>query len=323
MSDWLWELKDVSLVGTHQPRLDGVSIQIPPGITAVLGYSGAGKTSLLNILAGMEAGQTGQISGPRAGRGAVPLFWVPQDGGLWPHLTCVDHLRAVLPPPATVAEANLPWPTDSAAAVDKILAGFDLLERAEAVPAELSQGEQARLSLARCLAACPAVLLMDEPLAHVDPVRRLKYWHMIRDYLKTTAAALVFSTHQPETAIREAAHVVCLEEGRVIYAGDLPTLYRSPPSETAGAFLGPLNWFDSAAAHVWLQRSEAAVLRPEELSLVADRDGPFEVLSFRFSGSYSETELRSVKASPPTSRVLVHRSSDALFQSGQRVRLQW
>jgi len=92
MNQALWELQRVSL-GT---RLRDVTLTIEPGVTAVLGQSGAGKTSLLNLLVGFEPVDDGQIAtGFTRGEHALPLFWAPQDGGLWPHLTARQHLEAV------------------------------------------------------------------------------------------------------------------------------------------------------------------------------------------------------------------------------------
>lgn len=331
MSEFLWKLKNVELPGHHRPRLSDVTLDIETGSTAILGYSGAGKTSLLNILAGMEHGYRGQVlqqSDP--GRSAsVPLFWVPQDFGLWPGMSAAEHVQAVLHGDADpglqtwLSEQNV---APAGSAVDKILQLFDLSDRQQATVDQLSRGEQARLSVARSLAARPAVLLMDEPLAHVDPVRRPKYWRIIQTFLRTTETSLVFSTHQPETALKESQQVLCLNQGRVIYMGATNRLYHSPPTAEAGSFLGPLNWFESDQAVVWLGCEQETVLRPEKLRLTEDPDGPFEVLSFQFGGSYSETELRPISDAATTtaaSRQIVHQSGPAPLQVGQRVQLQW
>src|SRR5436190_3191501 len=148
----LWTLDRVSL---GPRRLHEVSVAISPGVTAVLGWSGAGKTSLLNLLVGFEKPERGIIAGPRS------VFWVPQNGGLWPHCTAREHLRIV---------------KKSDEGVDEMLEAFDLTERSDARPSELSDGEQARLSVARALMATVDVLVMDEPLVHVDPARVANYW---------------------------------------------------------------------------------------------------------------------------------------------------
>src|SRR5260221_305590 len=81
------------------------------------------------------------------------------------------------------------------------------------------------------VAAKAEVLVMDEPLVHVDPARVGKYWRAIREHLAKTGASLVFSTHTPETAVGEAQHALCLRAGRVLHCGPVATLYREPPDE--------------------------------------------------------------------------------------------
>ena len=113
MPSALWKLDNVSLVGSGVPRLDGLSLEIHPGVTAILGPSGAGKTSLLNLLVGYErpdegtvfhAGNLPQVANLREVH-SLPVYWVPQGGGLWPHLTAEEHLRLVLSPRAGRAGA--------------------------------------------------------------------------------------------------------------------------------------------------------------------------------------------------------------------------
>ena len=84
MSNPLWKLEGVNL----GRRLSELTLTIESGVTAVLGHSGAGKTSLLNLLVGFEKADNGALASEfdRASH-RIPLFWVPPDGGLWPHLT--------------------------------------------------------------------------------------------------------------------------------------------------------------------------------------------------------------------------------------------
>ena len=88
MNNVLWKLDRVILNGTPEPRLEDLSLEISRGITAVVGHSGAGKTSLLNLLVGFEQPDRGSVlSELPAESGRLPLFWVPQNDGLWPHLS--------------------------------------------------------------------------------------------------------------------------------------------------------------------------------------------------------------------------------------------
>src|SRR4051812_19166831 len=114
----LWTLSHVCL---GPSRLDGISLSIEKGVTAVLGWSGAGKSSLLNVLVGFEKPDRGIFDGPKS------VYWSPQNHGLWPHCATREHLELV-----RCAEPR----------VNELLTAFDLADRAEAQPHELSEGER-------------------------------------------------------------------------------------------------------------------------------------------------------------------------------------
>ncbi|MDG1896658.1 MAG: ABC transporter ATP-binding protein [Fuerstiella sp.] len=327
MTDLLWELNQVVLAGDSCNRIDAVSLTIDAGVTAVIGYSGAGKSSLLNLLAGMESPSSGVISNAAEGAHAgpekgfpLPLYWVPQDGGLWPQLTVRRHLEVVF---AMNLRDSIGSDDECQEITDKLLGQFDLSHRQQAVPAALSKGEQSRLSVARALAANPAVLLMDEPLAHVDSVRRPQYWEVIREHLKRNGASLVFSTHEPEVVISEAGSVICLNEGRVMYTGLVTELYDVPPDPQAASFLGPANWFAAGELSTWLPeypiKNDDLCLRPESVEVTQDENGGFEILSFRFIGSYAETDLKHLSSSKE--KKIIHRPIGNVHHAGQRVSL--
>lgn len=280
MKETLWQLEGVGL----GRRLREVTLRIASGVTAVLGHSGAGKTSLLNLLAGFEQPETGKLLTQfTGGSQRIPLFWVPADGGLWPHLTVWEHLAAVSKESAGPETEITQW-----------LEYFDLTHRSGSRPATLSAGEQARLSVARALAADAAVLVMDEPLEHVDPSRVGKYWQIIRQHLMTNGASLIFATHSPRPVLAEAQRVICLQAGGVQYDGDVEALYwRAASPELAGC-LGEANWLEPAAARLWLQHEAAQprCFRPEQISVLLDSQSPFVVESARFQGAVAELAVR-------------------------------
>ena len=262
----LWNLEDVTLDGSGRPRLEGISVSIPASRVAILGASGSGKTSLLNLLVGYEAPTGGQVTReegrkfeirnskleqedmPVAGSGfefrasnfefhsdpqPLPFFWSPSDYGLWPHLTVREHLVAVSP-------AGAPG------RVEELLLGFGLEGVQAAYPASLSQGECSRLSVARALAAQPRCLVLDEPLEHVDAALRDQCWRVLREQVARHSASLVFSTHSAERVLSEADWCLCLDEGRLVWSGPVEELYSSPSNPEIAAFLGPCNWVGGA-----------------------------------------------------------------------------
>lgn len=289
MIDPLWRLDRVLLAGRARPRLDAVSLEIPAGSTAILGPSGAGKSSLLNLLVGFERPQGGRVDRTfDTPPGRLPLFWAPAGNGLWPHLSVEGHLRSVADGGVSGNEL-----------VESLLAGFDLKDKSDARPDQLSQGESARLAVARALAADPAVLVLDEPLVHVDSAGAWKYWDFIQQHRrKRGPVSLVFSSHSPDVVMRDAEHVVCLDEGRLVYSGTVQELYVSPPTPELAWSLGPVNWISEGESARWLADTAGTngkpwncAHRPERLA-IADSDASSLVIEgIRPSGTVDELEI--------------------------------
>lgn len=284
MTEKLWTLTDVGLGSPSRPRLENVSTTLESGCTVLVGPSGAGKTSLLNLLAGYEKPDTGSVLVEFARSSQpLPLFWVPHSLGLWPHLTVREHLEVVLPASSDMRVYQ----------ADDLLACFDLSDDAEVKPDSLSQGEKSRLAVARALAAHPQILVLDEPLVHVNPTYSGRYWKTFQEYLEQTSSHLVFSTHSPEIALRESTQILCLKGGQLVYAGKTEELYYSPPDEELASYLGVTNWFHAEEATRWLQQATTSPIhyRPEQLELVEAEEGPFEIARSYSVGSHLETDL--------------------------------
>ena len=227
----LWTLDSVQLDGDRRPRLDVEHLEIRTGCTAIVGASGAGKTSLLNLLVGFESPHHGRIETRLpTDTGRLPLFWIPPDGGLWPQATVDEHLQAVAPHGPQSSQDTL--------------AQFGLDHLQNTCPGQLSAGERSRLSVARGLAANASVLVADEPLVHVDPARLDRDWESLVSGTRQAGTSLVFATHLPSQALRHADRVVVLSDGQVIAEGHMAKLYTHPPSREVAESLGPANWFE-------------------------------------------------------------------------------
>ena len=282
MSDVLWKLTGVSVRGAGPARLADVTVELRRGVTAVLGHSGAGKTSLLNLLVGFESPDRGTVvCGPPPDGCSLPVYWVPQNAGLWPHLTVREHLTQV-----SAEEGD--------AGAMAMLASLDIAAKAGSRPDELSQGERSRVAVARALVSGAAALVMDEPFVSVDPARVDGYWSVVREHIARTGASLVFATHSPKAVLAEAERVVCLKEGRLLYAGEVEELYWRPATRDLAECLGECNWLSPDEARLWLGEEPAAArcYRPEQLAAVPAADSPVVVQSARFKGAVAEAELK-------------------------------
>jgi len=313
MSEILWNLENVCVAGPDRRRLDDVSIEITAGITAILGPSGSGKTTLLNLLVDFLKPSTGTVAArlPQE-NGRLPLFWVPQNDGLWPHLVVREHLRAVMAEDDTQDEQ-----------IQLLLDQFDLLDTMDQCPGQLSQGERARLSVVRSLVSGASVLVMDEPLVHVDPARRDDYSQIVQETCRATRTSLVFATHSPESVLADASSAVCLEDGRLLCHGPVDELYYRPPTEELARFMGPANWLPEAELEPWMSdrrnghAKPPTCLRPEQLAIDHCEDSPLVVESSRFAGTVAEVVVRHEPSSQK--RRFFHRPAGDALRCGDHV----
>ncbi len=191
--------------------------QLAARITALFGASGAGKTTVLDAVAGLRRPETGSIQvgsrvlfASQVGVNLPPhqrrIGYVPQDVALFPHMD-VRH---------NVLYGRREGQKLSVAVVLAMLEIEGLLDRAVA---QLSGGERQRVALARALMSSPELLLLDEPLAAVDVERRrriLPYLERVRDQL---AVPIMYVTHDVAEVRLLADHVIVLDQGRSIRSG--------------------------------------------------------------------------------------------------------
>ena len=284
----LWSLKHVSLMSASGIRLDEIDLEIPRGVTAIMGYSGAGKTSLLNLLIDYETPERGDIIRPQdvfQSKSDLDLFWVPHNLGLWPQYTVQEHLTLVYPGRESQQET-----------VEELLTALGLIQVRNQYPGQLSQGEASRLAVARALASKAKVLVMDEPLVHVDQTHWPFYWNTIREYCQKNNTSLVFSTHQPELVLREAEYVICLDQGKVIYSGNVSELYDAPHSYQAATYLGPVNDLTLVKTSSNLQQNsrDSNLVRAEQITLDKDRTefvgSPIDSIQWFDRGSHCDSQ---------------------------------
>lgn len=198
-----------------------VNLSVPGrGVTALFGHSGSGKTTLLRCIAGLERAPDGflAVHGEIWQDGTLwlpphkrPLGYVFQEVGLFPHLSVLDNVQYGMKRTPTAGPARLN-------PVVELLGIGHLLHRK---PDRLSGGERQRVGIARALAVNPRILLMDEPMAALDPGRKQE----ILPYLERVSGELdipiVYVSHSPDEVARLADHLVAMEDGKVLLNGPL------------------------------------------------------------------------------------------------------
>ncbi|MGW0158174.1 ABC transporter ATP-binding protein [Mycobacterium sp. NPDC003323] len=217
--------------------LDGVDLTLPAGsITAVVGASGCGKTTLLRLVAGFERpdGGTVDIAGRRVASAQTSLAphrrsvgYVAQDGALFPHLTVGANIAYGL------------GGRDRSTRVAELLETVSLEPSfAARRPHELSGGQQQRVALARAMARRPALMLLDEPFSALDTGLRAATRRAVTKVLTDAGVTTLLVTHDQGEALSVADQVAVMRDGRFTAVGTPQQVYRRPDDRFTAEFLG-------------------------------------------------------------------------------------
>jgi ABC-2 type transport system ATP-binding protein len=204
--------------------LRDVSFVLQSGeILAVIGPNGAGKTTLLSLLAGAGAPSEGEVIAPAGER----IGWVPQQTAVYSKLSVLENLRLF---------ARLERVADPDAAVAVMLEQTGLRDRAGEQLGRLSGGNRQRVNIAIGLLAEPAVALLDEPSASLDPRQRERLWQFISARAQA-GTSIVFTTHDIGEAERYAGRVLVLADGELLFSGSPADLRRHGSGDMESAFV--------------------------------------------------------------------------------------
>jgi len=217
--------------------LDDVTVSLPTGqLTALLGPSGGGKSTLLRIIAGLDSADSGSVSIEGVDATKLPpqkrnVGFVFQHYAVFKHMTVAKNVAFGLQirkrPKAEIAER-----------VDELLKLVHLQQFGHRLPSQLSGGQRQRMALARALAVEPKVLLLDEPFGALDAKVRKELRDWLRRLHDEVHVTTVFVTHDQEEAMEVADEIVVINEGRVEQIGTPDQLYDEPANEFVMGFLG-------------------------------------------------------------------------------------
>ena len=218
--------------------LDDVSLEVQTGsLTALLGPSGGGKSTLLRIIAGLDTPDTGTVriegddltDAPARSRGV---------GFCFQHYAPFRHL-SVWRNVAFGLEIRHRPKSEVKTRVDELLELVGLAHLAERYPSQLSGGQRQRMALARALAIEPKVLLLDEPFGALDAQVRTQLRRWLRDLHDTLHVTTVLVTHDQEEAMEVADRLAIVNHGRLEQVGTPADMYEHPANEFVLTFLGP------------------------------------------------------------------------------------
>ncbi|SEN79539.1 carbohydrate ABC transporter ATP-binding protein, CUT1 family [Loktanella fryxellensis] len=261
-------LNNVSKRFGPDTALDDVNMTVPDGsFVVLLGPTGAGKTTTLRMVSGLDAPDTGEVSiGGRTMAGLTPaqrdVAMVFQQYSLYPHLTVRENLEFPLKSPILrTPKAEIDRKVGEVAEVLQISHKLD--NKATA----LSGGEMQRVSIGRALVRNPSVYLMDEPLSSLDAKLRSDLRIELKNIQANLGATLLYVTHDQIEAMTMATHVGVLDKGRLVQFGTPREIYEDPVSIYAASRLGQPR-INVLPADVFAGAPQGAAfigLRPEQI----------------------------------------------------------
>lgn len=313
--------------------LSDIELKVTTGeVTCLLGASGCGKTTLLQLAAGLQPVQAGEIrinnmllAGPAQNPAPEdrPVGMVFQDGALFPHMTVAQNIAFGLQGKAGQEDVAAQW-----------LEHIGLTGMGGRYPHMLSGGQQQRVALARAMLPEPAILLMDEPFANIDVVLRRKLRDETRLLLKKRGATVILVTHDPQEAMEIGDKIAVMDAGKIVQFGSADGLYDAPETLSVGMLFGEARlvagekqssviatdfgqWPLSSLANDCPKGKQLRLLvRPDALTIVEDDKGQ-AIVDIRRVGSIRKYVIESETGARLSIDVPLSQS----YQIGERVSL--
>lgn len=293
-------LKNVQKSFDGLTAVQNVNLDIARGeFFSLLGPSGCGKTTTLRLLAGLEELSAGEIyldklcvasngfSIPPEKRGVGIVF---QDYALFPHLSVYANVAFGL---YGLSKADIKQ------RVAQMLTLVGLQGSAEKYPHELSGGQKQRVALARTLAPCPSVILLDEPFSNLDAELRDSLRHETKAILQANGSTVVLVTHDQEEALSLSDRVGVMNDGKIEQIGTPYDVYHQPQTRFVANFVGKADFFPAVIKGGLVVSGigtfpvddphEGAhdvdlMVRPDDVHLVPSEEGEGTIIAVKFLG---------------------------------------
>jgi ABC-type Fe3+/spermidine/putrescine transport system ATPase subunit len=294
-----------------QQAVNGISLSIPQGsFFSLLGPSGCGKTTTLRLIAGFEQPTEGEVllNGEIVNdrkpyeRNVSTVF---QSYALFPHLTARENIEFGLKRHGIV---------DIERRLREVVEFVSLAGKETRRPAQLSGGEKQRVALARSLVLQPDVLLLDEPLAALDPKLRKQMRVELKAMQRRAGITFLLVTHDQEEALSMSDQLAVMNEGRIEQVGSPEDVYLRPQSPFVAGFLGSVNWIGGIG------------IRPEATRVARAADGgtekrsPGKVTGSIFLGDCVQVLVRLASGEDVVAQVA---RNAAGFEPGDAVHICW
>ena len=299
------ELRNLVKYYPAHRAVEGISLEIPRGgFFSLLGPSGCGKTTTLRLIAGFEQPTSGEVllngllvNDRRPYQRNVSTVF--QNYALFPHLTVQSNIEFGLRQKGVAGRKPR---------VDAVLELVQLVGKHDRYPAQLSGGERQRVALARSLVLEPDVLLLDEPLAALDPKLRKQVRAELKQIQRRVGITFLFVTHDQEEAMSMSDQIAVMNEGRIEQVGTPEEVYLRPSTRFVAGFLGAVNWIDGVG------------LRPEALKISRSEPANATVVRSIFLGNCIQVVACLAGGEEITAEVPRDNCS---FQPGDTVQIYW
>jgi ABC-type sugar transport system ATPase subunit len=262
------ELESISKTYDRTVVLQNLSLSVHAGeLLVLLGASGSGKTTLVRLIAGLDSPSSGKISTfgkdqsrtPPHRRDVAMLF---QNGGAYDHLTVRENIALAASLHRTASNESIKaWP------LDQLIETLELKGVLHQKPQQLSGGQLQRLAFARAIASQRQILLLDEPLAHLNETLRQQIRELLLEVHRQTAMTMVYVTHDSNEAMQLATRIAAIDRGTIAQIDTPQQMYHAPNCIAVAQMLGqpPMEVFemcldgDSRTSHVGVRPNDWVV----------------------------------------------------------------
>ena len=311
------ELRHLSKDYAGHRAVNSVGLSIPAGtFFSLLGPSGCGKTTTLRLIGGFEEPTEGEVllrgeivNGRKPYERNVSTVF--QSYALFPHLSASENIAFGLRRRKTPGGQIL-------RRVEEALNLVSLNGKGSRRPADLSGGERQRVALARSLILEPDVLLLDEPLAALDPKLRQQMRHELKAIERRVGITFLLVTHDQEEALSLSDRVAIMNNGRIEQIGTPEEVYLRPQTRFVASFLGEMNWIDGVGVRPEVTHVDSG----QEVDGLPEgiRSVSAVVTGTVFLGD--RIQVRLCLANGEEAKAQMPRAVGA-FQMGDSVRLSW
>ena len=243
------QMQDVSKTFGKLQAVDGVTLDLKPGVVGLIGHNGAGKSTLMQMLATLTRPTSGRILLDGEDIVAKPelmrrrLGYLPQDFGVYPHLTAMEFLQYF----AALKGVRNPQ------RLHELLELVNLHEQARRPAIGFSGGMRQRLGIAQALLNDPDVLIVDEPTAGLDPEERLRFRHLLGDLGRQRL--VIVSTHIVSDVENMAGHLAIMRQGRLVSFTTPDAVLASAAGKVWTASLAP-DEYEALRQHVHVLQAQ-------------------------------------------------------------------